>query len=175
MQLKPANLLAILLCLSAALAAVAQTAPAAEPAKPAPAKPAAAAAPAPAAPAPAAPAPAAPTAAAPTAAAPVEDKAETERRSKPLITYQGGEVTVGELEDAIVRQSPFMRARFQDMGARRDLLEKHLRFELLAAEAERRGFANDPTVVQAIKQNAVQGMMKAEVDTSVTPESVSAE
>jgi peptidyl-prolyl cis-trans isomerase C len=103
------------------------------------------------------------------------DPAEVERRSKPLVTYQGGEVTVGELEDAIVRQSPFMRQRYQELDARRELLEKHLRFELLAAEAERRGFATDPTVVQAIKQNAVQGMMKAEVDTSVTPESVTAE
>jgi peptidyl-prolyl cis-trans isomerase C len=177
MHLKPAYLLAILGCLSAALVAAAQTAPPAEPAQSAkpPAKAApTAAAPTAAAPTVAAPTVAAPTVAAPTAAAPVLDPAEVERRSKPLVTYQGGEVTVGELEDAIVRQSPFMRQRYLDVTARRELLEKHLRFELLAAEAERRGFAKDPTVEQAIKQNAVQGMMKTAIDTAVTPESITA-
>src|SRR5262245_13668397 len=37
----------------------------------------------------------------------VYSAADLERRAQVLATYKGGEVTVGEIEDAIAQQSPF--------------------------------------------------------------------
>lgn len=99
-------------------------------------------------------------------------EADLQRRAQPIVTYEGGEVTVGELEDAIANQSPFMRERYRDPKNLRELLDKTLRFELLAKEAERRKFDADDSVRQAVKQNAVQSLMKAEFDDKLSAASV---
>jgi peptidyl-prolyl cis-trans isomerase C len=101
----------------------------------------------------------------PVAAAPAPRTAADEaRRKQPLATFEGGQLTVGDLEDAIERQSPMMRARYADPRNLKELYDKTLRFAVLSAEAERRGYAKNDSVVQAVKQNAVQALMKADFD-----------
>jgi peptidyl-prolyl cis-trans isomerase C len=116
-------------------------------------------------------APAATTTAAPTAAttaappAAPKDPKEEARRAQVLVTYAGGKaLTVGDLEDAVGRQSPHLRKRFTDQAELKDLLDKTLRFALLADEAEKRGYDKNPTVTQSVKQNSVQALMKADFD-----------
>jgi peptidyl-prolyl cis-trans isomerase C len=92
--------------------------------------------------------------------------ADETRRAQPLATFEGGQLTVGDMEDAIERQSPLMRARYTDPANMKELYDKTLRFALLAAEAERRGYAQKDSVAQAIKQNAVQALMAADFDES---------
>jgi peptidyl-prolyl cis-trans isomerase C len=104
-----------------------------------------------------------------------QDPADIARRAQVLVKFDGGQVTVGDLEDAIARQSPFMRKRYQKRAELEKLLEKTLQFELLAREAERQGFGDRPSVQQAVKQNAVQAMMKHEFDEKMSAESVPAE
>ena len=99
-------------------------------------------------------------------------EADKQRRAQALVTYQGGEVTVGELEDAIASQSPFMRERYRDPKNLKELLEKTVRFELLAKEAERSGVDRNDAVRQAVKQNAVQALMKAEFDDKMSATSI---
>ena len=94
----------------------------------------------------------------------VHSAADLERRAQVLVTYKGGEVTVGELEDAISQQSPFMRERYKDPKNLQELLDKTLRFELLAQAAGERGVDKNAEVRQAVKQNAVQQMMKVDFD-----------
>jgi len=109
----------------------------------------------------AAPAPAA----APTAAADTQADPDQARRAQVIANYAGGKaLTVGDLEDAMARQSPHLRKRFTDPAELKDLLDKTLRFALLADEAESRGYGKNATVVQSVKQNSVQALMKADFD-----------
>src|ERR1700759_4107761 len=55
-------------------------------------------------------------------------------RAEVLARFAGGQVTVGDLEDTILEQNPFMQQRYLSTDAVRQLLERSLRFELLAAE-----------------------------------------
>lgn len=109
--------------------------------------------------------------AAPPPAAPLSE-ADKQRRAQAVVTYKGGQITVGDLEDAIARQSPFMRARYKDPASMKELLDKTLRFALLSDEADRRGYAKDPVVDQSVKQNAVQQLMKREFDEKLSAETI---
>jgi peptidyl-prolyl cis-trans isomerase C len=109
------------------------------------------------------------------APAPVLSPEDEKRRAQSLATFKGGSLTIGELEDAIARQSPLMRGRYTDQRNLKDLYDKTLRFELLAAEAERRGYDKNDAVEQAVKQNAVQALMKADFDNEASAESVTRE
>ena len=100
------------------------------------------------------------------------DEAERARRATPVAEFEGGVITVGDLEDQIARQSPLMQRRYTVAENRKLLLEKAVRFELLAKEAQRRGFDKDDLVVQAVKQNAVQTLIRKEFDEKITAESI---
>lgn len=121
-------------------------------------------------PTPPTPPPADPTApAAPPVARTAED---TARRARVVASFGDVSITLGKVEDAINNMAPFMRARYSDPEQRRELVDSLIRFELLAAEAERRHYGQDPDVVRAVKQNAVQQFIKAEFDDRITIESV---
>ncbi|MEO0321881.1 MAG: peptidylprolyl isomerase [Myxococcota bacterium] len=129
-------------------------------------------------------APAAPTTAAPTTAAP-ETEAEGDaaaeperspedvaRRSRALATVNGERITVGDVEDTLARQTPFLRARFARPGRLAEMVRDLVQVRLMAAEAERRGYGDNPLVVRQTRQNAVQVLMRTEFDERMRPESV---
>lgn len=97
------------------------------------------------------------------------------RRAKVLASGEGFSITVGKLEDAIAMQSPFVRAKYKEASAQTELVQSMVRFELLAAEAKRRGFDKNPQTQKSVKQTAVQSMIKEQVDDTVTPTSIAAE
>ncbi|MCS6797102.1 MAG: peptidylprolyl isomerase [Myxococcota bacterium] len=97
---------------------------------------------------------------------------EQERRARIVARVGKVTITVGDLEDAIAAQSPFLRARFRDRQALREHLEHTIRFELLAAEAERRGYGRDPTVERSVAQSAVQWFLRREFDERIRPETI---
>lgn len=101
-------------------------------------------------------------------------QAEAERRAQVVLKYAGGQIHVGELEDAIQAQNPFMQARYKNSAAVQAVLERDLRFRLLAAEAERRGYGDRPAVRTAVKQNAVQALIQHDFDEKISVESVPA-
>jgi peptidyl-prolyl cis-trans isomerase C len=110
----------------------------------------------------------------------LDPAAEAADRAAVVATFDAGsgsrgQITVGDLEDALAANSAFTQQRYLDKTALEALLARSVRFELLAAEAARRGYDKNPSVVQAIKQNAVQSMLKKEVDEKVTPKTVPAE
>ena len=114
-------------------------------------------------------------AAAPAQGAPAvdpNDPAEQKRRAQALVTYNGGQVTVGDVEDAVAHQSAFMRARYREHDNLEELIDKTLRFSLLADEAGRRGIDKSDSVRESVKQNAVQHMIKTEFDDKQTPASI---
>jgi peptidyl-prolyl cis-trans isomerase C len=97
------------------------------------------------------------------------------RRAQTVATFEAGQITIGDLEEEIAQQSPMMRERFLKPEQRQLLLEKMIRMELLAREADRRGYDQDPDVIEAVKQNAVQTMIREQIDGQLTLESIPSE
>jgi peptidyl-prolyl cis-trans isomerase C len=83
-------------------------------------------------------------------------------------------ITDRDLADAIKRYEhlPFVRARYSVPDRRRELLDNLVRFEVLAAEARRRGYGRDPDVQQVAKQSLVAQFEKQEITDKLRPEDV---
>lgn len=115
-----------------------------------------------------------PTVEPPPPGTPPEDltPADRARRAKRVAKIGAVEITVGDVEDAVNAQSPFLRARYQDQARLREFVQQMIRFELLAAEAERRGYGDNDAVVRSVKQNSVQALIRQEFDERITPESL---
>lgn len=73
-------------------------------------------------------------------------------------------ITVDELKAKMDEQAPFIRARYDTAERKREFLDNLIRFELLAQEAKKRGYENDPEVQTAMKKTMVQKLMRAEFD-----------
>jgi peptidyl-prolyl cis-trans isomerase C len=88
-----------------------------------------------------------------------------DQASKVLFKVGDAEVTVGQFANRLAEQSPYLRARYyNDPQRRREFLDNMIQFELLAAEAKKRGYDKDQEVEQVRKQKMVQQMMKEQID-----------
>ncbi len=65
-------------------------------------------------------------------------------------------ITLEEFEKRLSGQSPFARARYSNANRKRELLDSLVRFELIAMEAERKGYGKHQDVVLARKQAMVR-------------------
>lgn len=82
-------------------------------------------------------------------------------------------ITVEEFEKKLNRQSPFIRRRYKDLEKRREYLENQIRYELLAQEAQRRGYADDPEVRETLNKIMVQKLTRDEFGNQVKLEDIS--
>jgi len=98
-----------------------------------------------------------------------EDRA---RRAKVVARVGEETITLGDVEDTIQQQSPFVRVRYRDPAQLRDHVRSMVRFELLARAAERAGFDEHEEVVHTAKQNAVQLLIRRDFDEEITVESI---
>src|SRR5262245_17686872 len=73
-------------------------------------------------------------------------------------------ITVGELQERLNRMSPYVRARYTSLEQKKEFLDSLIRFEVLAKEAQRRGFDQDPEVIRSMKQVMIQKLMKDEFE-----------
>jgi peptidyl-prolyl cis-trans isomerase C len=89
-----------------------------------------------------------------------------------LASVDGIVITVGEFQERLNRQSPYVRARYTSLEQKKEFLDSLVRFEVLAEEATRRGFDKDPEVVRTMKQVMIQKLLRDEFETRVTPESI---
>jgi peptidyl-prolyl cis-trans isomerase C len=105
------------------------------------------------------------------AAAPLS--AEEQARRAAVLAHVGEvSITVGEVEDAINAQSPFLRTRYRDPAKRAEFVDNLIRFELLAREAEKRHYDRNPEVVRTVEQNAVQALVRKEFDERITVDTI---
>jgi peptidyl-prolyl cis-trans isomerase C len=81
-------------------------------------------------------------------------------------------ITVGEFQDRINKQSPYVRARYTSMERKKEFLDNLVRFEVLAKEAQKRGMDKDAEVVRTMKQVMIQKLLKDEFD-KIKPEDIS--
>ena len=100
-----------------------------------------------------------------------ESKGEAPRAYPAPLLAEAGEavVTIGpvtfttdELENRINRQSLFMRERLKDPERLIGYIDNEVRFELLAQEAWRRGYHEDPQIISELKRAMVQKLVREE-------------
>jgi len=95
-----------------------------------------------------------------------------EELKTPLATIDDVTITLGEFQERVNRQSPYIRARYTSLEQKKEFLESLVRFEVLAKEAYRRGLDKDPEVIRTMKQVMIQKLMRDEFDAKVTADSV---
>jgi len=101
--------------------------------------------------------------------------AEVQRRARVYARAGSRTVTVGDIEDAIVAQTPYQRQRYLDDPAKlRELATRLVDLQVLAAEAERRHLDESPRPKEAFESNLVQLLMRRTIDTEVTPRAIPA-
>lgn len=82
-----------------------------------------------------------------------------EQAAQVLVEVGETKITLGEFAERLGSQSPYLRARYNSPERRREFLENMVRFELLAAEADKRGFTKSDDVERVRRQVMVQQMM----------------
>ena len=107
-------------------------------------------------------------------AEPQLSEAEEARRGRVYAKVGDTNITVGEIEDAINAQSPFLRARYRDPSKLQEFAANMVRFELLAQAAASGEYGQNAAVVRSTKQNSVQQLIRREFDERITPESIPA-
>jgi peptidyl-prolyl cis-trans isomerase C len=105
------------------------------------------------------------------AGAPLPNQSAEELRT-PLAKIDDVTITLGEFQERINRQSPYIRARYTSLEQKKEFLDSLVRFEVLAKEAYRRGLDKDPEVVRTMKQVMIQKLIRDEFDAKVSADSV---
>lgn len=82
-------------------------------------------------------------------------------------------ITAQQLTEKINEQSPYVRAKFNNDDEKKKLLDNLVRFEVLAAEAKKRGYDNDPDVQRLIKQMLVEKITRDIADELVHSNEIS--
>jgi peptidyl-prolyl cis-trans isomerase C len=95
----------------------------------------------------------------------------------PLASYAGGVITVEDVNKAMGQLPPMVRMRYQSAAQKKEFVERLITLDLLAREAVRQGHANDPEVVESLKNVLAQKVVKDERENkapAVTDEEVQA-
>jgi peptidyl-prolyl cis-trans isomerase C len=96
-------------------------------------------------------------------------KHNKDAKGTPVATFGDDAITSEELKQRFGEMSPFIRARYQTIEQRKEYVDGLARFELLVAEARRRGLQNEPEVVDAAKKMMVQKLIQKEFDEKKSP------
>lgn len=83
-----------------------------------------------------------------------------EQAAQVLVKVGNTTITVGDFAERLGGQSPYLRARYNSPERRREFLDNMVRFELLALEADKRGYPKTPEVERVRQQMMVQQMMQ---------------
>jgi peptidyl-prolyl cis-trans isomerase C len=81
-------------------------------------------------------------------------------------------ITAADVQDRINKQSPFVRARYSDLEKRKEFLDNLIRFEVMAKEADKRGYGQDPEVVRVMKQQMISKFLQKDFETKLRVEDV---
>ena len=77
-----------------------------------------------------------------------------------VVTFGEHKITADEVQHELSEQSPFIRSRYQSLDKKKELLDGIIRLDLLADEAKRAGFDQDPDVQREYKKAMVQHWMR---------------
>jgi parvulin-like peptidyl-prolyl isomerase len=85
----------------------------------------------------------------------------------------GKEITVTDVQQRINALDPYSKARFSSPEQRKKFLENLVRFEVLASEAQKRGYDRDPDVQRVLKNQMIEVFLRKELDDKLKAEEIS--
>jgi peptidyl-prolyl cis-trans isomerase C len=89
-----------------------------------------------------------------------------------LARIDGEVITAAQLQGRLDALDPYSRSRFSAPEQKRKFLENMVRFEVLAREAQNRGYDRDPEVQRALKNQMISTLLQKELDDKLKPEDV---
>ncbi len=100
---------------------------------------------------------------------PAQDKGDLSQ----VVAQVGDEViTVGDVQERINKQSPFIRARYTTLDKKKEFLDNLVRFEVMATEAQKRGYDKDPEVQRVMKQQMISKFLQKDFESTLKVEDV---
>jgi peptidyl-prolyl cis-trans isomerase C len=81
-------------------------------------------------------------------------------------------ITVADVQDRVNKQSPFVRSRFTTPEKKKEFVDSLIRFEVLANEAERRGYDKDPEVLRVMRQQMISKLLQKDFESKLKVEDV---
>jgi peptidyl-prolyl cis-trans isomerase C len=100
---------------------------------------------------------------------PTQDKGDLSQ----VVAQVGDEViTVGDVQERINKQSPFIRARYTTLDKKKEFLDNLVRFEVMAGEAQKRGYDKDPEVQRVMKQQMISKFLQKDFESTIKVEDV---
>jgi peptidyl-prolyl cis-trans isomerase C len=81
-------------------------------------------------------------------------------------------ITVEDVQERINKQSPFVRARYTNADKKKEFVDGLVKFEVMAAEAARRGYDKDPDVQRVMKQQMISKLMQKDFESKLKVEDV---
>src|SRR4029079_18921555 len=81
-------------------------------------------------------------------------------------------ITVADVQERINKQSPFVRARYTSNEKKKEFLDSLIRFEVMANEAKRRGYDEDPEVLRVMKQQMISKFLQKDCESKLKVEDV---
>jgi peptidyl-prolyl cis-trans isomerase C len=100
---------------------------------------------------------------------PTQDKGDLSQ----VVAQIGDEtITVGDVQERINKQSPFIRARYTTLDKKKEFLDNLVRFEVMAGEAQRRGYDKDPEVQRVMKQQMISKFLQKDFESKLKVEDV---
>ena len=98
-----------------------------------------------------------------------------EQQRQVIALVNGDPITLGEFEQRLNDQPPFVRARYNTVPRKREFLDNMIQFEILADHARKLGYDKHPDVLLNLKQAMVRKMRADELDERVALRDVSEE
>lgn len=92
--------------------------------------------------------------------------------AQPVAHVDDTVITVGDLQDRINKQGGFARGRFTSIEKRKELLDSLIKIEVIAKEAERRGYDQDPEVIRVRKQQMISRFLQRDFESKLRVEDV---
>ncbi|HVZ74380.1 MAG TPA: peptidyl-prolyl cis-trans isomerase [Polyangia bacterium] len=92
--------------------------------------------------------------------------------SQVVVEVGDNPITVGDVQERINKQSPFVRARYTTVDKKKEFIENLVRFEVMAAEAQKRGYDKDPEVVRVMKQQMISKFLQKDFESKLKVEDV---
>ena len=81
-------------------------------------------------------------------------------------------ITVGDVQGSINKQAPFVRARYAAPEKKKEFVDNLIRIEVMAKEAERRGYDKDPEVIRVMKQQMISRFLQKDFESKLKVEDV---
>lgn len=104
---------------------------------------------------------------------PAQEPAELPAPSSDVLARYGDKViTVDDVQEQLNRRDAFIRARYQSPEKKKEFLDSVVRFELLADEALKKGYQNDPDIIRMYKQWLVARLVQKDFDPKFDPAAI---